>query len=60
MENKQKKELIMDEIVIQELQEISGGNILTIVPPRLGGIAKIPTKPPIITFPPLSGIVKRV
>ncbi len=60
MENKQKKELIMDEIVIQELQEISGGNILTIVPPRLGGVAKFPINPPKIIIPPISGIIKRI
>lgn len=59
MESKQKKELIMDEILVQELQEISGGNILSVLPPRLGGVIRLPENPPKIIFPPLSGIIQK-
>lgn len=56
-----KKELVMDEILIDELEEISGGSITALQPfkPRLGGVIKIPTFPPAIKYPPLSGIIQK-
>lgn len=45
MENKQTEALIMDEIIIEELQEISGGKALITLPPRTGGIVRMPDYP---------------
>jgi len=49
MDNDKQKELIMDEIIIEELQEISGGSIFQLpVKPILAGMITPPKVPLII------------
>ena len=52
MDDTKQKELVMDEIKIEKLQDISGGSISTLQvinkPLILGGMAQVPTIVPII------------
>lgn len=60
MDNNKQKELIMDEIIIEELQEISGGTISAIntlpglKPPILSGLVAVPDK-----FILIGGVIRR-